>query len=107
MPPNRPNASAIRRTPAAEPATQRPSTAKVFWSGRSQAVRLPKEFRLSSAVVLIHREGARIVLEPPAHELDANGWPKGFWTHLATVGDDFELGDRDPPHERPEPLGEG
>jgi virulence-associated protein VagC len=57
-------------------------------------VRLPKQFRLSSAVVFIHREGARLVLEPPAHQLDANGWPKGFWANLATVGDDFELGDR-------------
>ena len=39
-------------------------TAKVFWSGRSQAVRLPKEYRLDTDQVGIRREGRRIVLEP-------------------------------------------
>lgn len=39
-------------------------TAKVFWTGRSQAVRLPKEFRLSGEEVRIRRHGAAIVLEP-------------------------------------------
>jgi antitoxin VapB len=40
------------------------ATAKVFWSGRSQAVRLPKEFRVDSDEVRIRREGNSIVLEP-------------------------------------------
>ena len=40
------------------------NTAKVFWTGRSQAVRLPKEFRLSGTTVRIRRRGAAIVLEP-------------------------------------------
>lgn len=39
-------------------------TAKVFWSGRSQAVRLPKEFRVDGKEVLIRREGDAIVLQP-------------------------------------------
>ena len=39
-------------------------TAKVFWSGHSQAVRLPKEYRLDTDQVRIRREGRRIVLEP-------------------------------------------
>jgi len=39
-------------------------TAKVFWSGRSQAVRLPKEYRLDTDQVRIRRDGQRIVLEP-------------------------------------------
>ena len=39
-------------------------TAKVFWSGRSQAVRLPKEFRVPGNEVRIHRQGNKIVLEP-------------------------------------------
>jgi antitoxin VapB len=30
-------------------------TAKIFWSGRSQAVRLPKEFRFDSDEVRIRR----------------------------------------------------
>jgi antitoxin VapB len=40
------------------------ATAKVFWSGRSQAVRLPKEFRVEGDEVRIRREGSRIILEP-------------------------------------------
>jgi antitoxin VapB len=39
-------------------------TAKVFWTGRSQAVRLPKEFRLAGEEVRIRRHGAAIILEP-------------------------------------------
>jgi antitoxin VapB len=40
--------------------------AKVFWSGRSQAVRLPKAFRIEGEEVRIRRHGASIVLEPMA-----------------------------------------
>ena len=39
-------------------------TAKVFKQGNSQAVRLPKEFRLSEDEVEIRREGEAIVLLP-------------------------------------------
>lgn len=39
-------------------------TAKVFWSGRSQAVRLPKEYRFDVDKVRIRRHGSAIVLEP-------------------------------------------
>ena len=39
-------------------------TAKVFWSGRSQAVRLPKEFRVAAKEVRLRRKGKGIVLEP-------------------------------------------
>ena len=39
-------------------------TAKVFWSGRSQAVRLPKHFRVEGREVRITRRGHSIVLEP-------------------------------------------
>jgi antitoxin VapB len=38
--------------------------AKIFWSGRSQAVRLPKEFRFEGREVRISREGAKVILEP-------------------------------------------
>lgn len=43
-------------------------TAKVFWSGRSQAVRLPKGYRVSGDVVRIRRHGASIILEPIAED---------------------------------------
>ena len=39
-------------------------TAEVFWSGRSQAVRLPKEFRFDGDEVRIRRHGAAVILEP-------------------------------------------
>jgi len=39
-------------------------TAKVFWSGRSQAVRLPKQFRVEAREVRIRKRGKAIILEP-------------------------------------------
>jgi antitoxin VapB len=39
-------------------------TAKVFWSGRSQAVRLPKQFRVEAREVRISTRGKGIILEP-------------------------------------------
>jgi antitoxin VapB len=38
--------------------------AKVFRSGRSQAVRIPKEYRFDCDEVFIERQGERIVLTP-------------------------------------------
>ena len=42
--------------------------AKVFWSGRSQALRLPKEFRVATDEVSIKRQGNRLILEPIADD---------------------------------------
>jgi antitoxin VapB len=50
-------------------------TAKLFWSGRSQAVRLPKEYRFDADAVKIRRHGASVILEPLATD----------WTWLKTV----------------------
>lgn len=41
-----------------------PAEAKLFWNGRSQAVRLPKQFRFAGDRVRIRRMGAGILLEP-------------------------------------------
>lgn len=38
--------------------------AKIFWSGRSQAVRLPKGYRFDADEVRIRRRGAAVILEP-------------------------------------------
>lgn len=38
--------------------------AKIFWSGRSQAVRLPKNYRFEEKEVRIHRRGNAVILEP-------------------------------------------
>jgi virulence-associated protein VagC len=51
------------------------ATAKLFKNGRSQAVRLPKEFRFDGQAVSIRREGRRVVLEP----LPRLKWPAGYW----------------------------
>jgi len=42
------------------------NTAKVFWSRRSQAVRVPKEFRFATEEVRIRRHGQAVILEPIA-----------------------------------------
>jgi antitoxin VapB len=38
--------------------------AKLFTTGRSQAVRLPKEFRFKGSEVFIRQEGDRVILSP-------------------------------------------
>jgi antitoxin VapB len=40
------------------------ATAKIFRHGRSQAVRLPKEFRLPGKEVRVRRLGRAVLLEP-------------------------------------------
>ena len=57
--------------------------AKVFWTGRSQAIRLPKEFRFDSDEVLVHRNGLAVIVEP------AREWPDGYVDSFAGVPDDF------------------
>lgn len=59
-------------------------TASVFWTGRSQAVRLPKEFRFNGDTVLVHREGNAVILEP------ARDWPEGYIESFAGVPEDFD-----------------
>jgi virulence-associated protein VagC len=56
-------------------------TAKLFRNGRSQAVRLPKEFRFEGGEVSIRREGDSVILEP----LRPRAWPKGYWASWGTV----------------------
>jgi antitoxin VapB len=74
------------------------TTAKLFWSGRSQAVRLPKEFRLPGREVRIRRHAHAVILEPMVDD----------WSWLdAIVGkldDDFVEAVREQPaqQERPE-----
>lgn len=62
----------------------RRQTARVFRTGRSQAVRLPKEFRFDGDAVLIHREGSSVILEP------IREWPAGYVESFAGVPEDFE-----------------
>jgi antitoxin VapB len=45
-------------------------TAKLFANGRSQAVRLPQEFRFEGHEVRIRRFGLGVLLEPATVDLD-------------------------------------
>jgi antitoxin VapB len=45
--------------------------AKLFMHGRSQAVRLPKEFRLPGKEVRVRRMGSGVLLEPVEFDVDA------------------------------------
>ncbi|HTM06992.1 MAG TPA: type II toxin-antitoxin system VapB family antitoxin [Verrucomicrobiae bacterium] len=70
-------------------------TAKIFKSGNSQAVRIPKEFQLKGREVEIVKQGEALVLRPR----------KGSWAaligSLSKFTDDFmEDGRRQPPHQR-------
>lgn len=59
------------------------TTAKVFWTGRSQAVRLPKEFRFDTDKVSIRRQGDEVVLKPVS---DDWAWLRDL---VGQVDDDF------------------
>ena len=60
-------------------------TAKLFTTGRSQAVRLPKEFRFESSEVFIRKEGDEVILsEKPV------SW-EDFFTSSERPTDDFMI----------------
>lgn len=74
-------------------------TAKIFRSGNSQAVRIPKEFHLEGDEVEIHKQGANLVLRPR----------RTVWTvwseNLANFTDDFmKDGRRQPPAQKRKPA---
>ena len=62
-----------------------PTIAKVFASGNSQAIRLPKEFRLDVSEVFIVKSGNRLILTPRA-----TTW-EGFIEGFSGLGDDFSV----------------
>ena len=64
-------------------------TAKLFKNGRSQAVRLPAEFRFAGSEVFIERQGERVVLSPKP-----TGWDD-FFARRGAVPDDFLEGRQD------------
>lgn len=59
--------------------------AKVFENGRSQAVRLPKEYRFTSKEVMTHKIGDIVILMP---QEKAKGW-SGLLQSLDLFSDDF------------------
>jgi len=81
----------------------KPARAKLFLNGRSQAVRLPKAFRLPGREVHVYRYGKRVILEPiEADGRDGNGWPLDLWNDLTQLRrqlteEDFALPPDPPP----------
>ena len=69
-----------------------PSTT-VFISGGSQAVRIPKEFRVQTKRVEIERRGAALILRPVPEE---NSWPEGYLESFAAgrIDDTFTRPDQ-------------
>ena len=58
-------------------------TAKIFMNGRSQAVRLPAEFRFSVREVFIERQGDAVIIRPKPL-----GWDD-FFARPSQVPEDF------------------
>ena len=86
-------------------ASQKPTNARLFWNGRSQAVRLPKEFRFEGDRVRVSRMGAGVLLEPMPEtkketveewfaRMDAMGadplFPEGRKQNLAPIREYFK-----------------
>ena len=69
---------------------------KVFRSGNSQAVRIPREFQFETDEVEIERRGDEVVLRPPVRNL------RGAYEALAAMPDDFFAEGREdsPPQSR-------
>jgi antitoxin VapB len=65
-----------------------PVRAKLFKNGRSQAVRLPKEFRFSGSEVTLRRAGDSVIMEP----VRKRDWPDGYWARLARGRHDARVG---------------
>lgn len=85
--------------------TPKQTDAKLFWNGRSQAVRLPKEFRFEGDRVRVTRMGAGVLLEPVLEartesieelfaRMDAMGgdpiFPEGRKQNLAPIREYFK-----------------
>jgi len=65
-------------------------TAKLFRNGKSQAVRLPEEFRFEEDEVQISRLGNGVLLMPAGHTWDV------MFESLSKFSDDF-MGERSQP----------
>ena len=76
----------------------RRETAKVFKTGRSQAVRIPKQFRFETNEVLIERRGDSVILTPRPRS-----W-KEYFASAPRLPADFPKRLRDRPPEKVEPL---
>jgi len=73
-------------------------TAKLFQNGKSQAVRLPREFRLAGTEVYIKRQGKGVLLVPKE-----DPW-KALEESLSMFSDDFMSERQQDPVDRREDI---
>ncbi len=59
-------------------------TAKIFTTGRSQAVRLPKAYRFNTAEVTIERQGDAVILRPKVQSKEE------WWDEMEKILASFE-----------------
>jgi antitoxin VapB len=59
--------------------------AKLFKSGGSQAVRLPKEFRFKGSEVYVEQDGVRLILIPK----EKRPWPRNFFRSVRVTDPAF------------------
>jgi antitoxin VapB len=78
------------------------ATAKLFKHGRSQAVRLPKEFRLPGKEVRVSRVGNGVLIEPIESDMEA--WYAKLDALRAKVGEFMPEGRQQPPMPPPEDI---
>jgi antitoxin VapB len=74
-------------------------TAKLFTTGRSQAVRLPKAFRFAGKEVFIRKEGSCVILSEKPESWD------DFFASPARVTEDFMTERVDLPPQKRELFG--
>lgn len=72
-------------------------TAKLFRTGRSQAVRLPKEYRFEGSEVFIAKMGSAVVLMPELHTWDV------LFEACGEFSEDF-MADRNQPEHQSRPA---
>ena len=58
-------------------------TTRPFMSGRSQAIRIPKDYRLEDTELIINRVGDSLVITP------RNSLQQAFFDGIAMLPDDF------------------
>lgn len=74
------------------------ATAKVFITGRSQAVRIPKDFRFDCDEVTIERDGDRVILTPKLAR-KYKDWAD-YLANAPRLDDDFHIPKHAPGSER-------
>lgn len=78
------------------------ATAKLFMSGRSQAIRLPARLRLAASEVVIEQIGSALWVQPqPQAASDMGAWLQAFYASTEPLPQEFLAERQDaPPQER-------